>query len=86
MAEAASRQCTHLAEHIVTWIVEFLAIGTEISVVITNQPEWALDITRYLNTDEVLGDKDEAQKVRNRAVGLPLVDQIIPPPEVCFVR
>lgn len=47
-------------------IIEIPTIGIEVMVVKPGASEWALDIIKHIDANEVLDDRWESRKIRNR--------------------
>lgn len=60
LAQAASRQeDSSMLEHVVARIVDLLPIGAMVAAIQPGYLEWAVGVIRYLDTGEVLVDKQE---------------------------
>lgn len=58
-------------------IVEVPAIGVEVMEVKPKTPEWALDIIKYVDANELLDNRWEARKIRNRISRYTLLDGVL---------
>ncbi|XP_040996255.1 uncharacterized protein LOC121242478 [Juglans microcarpa x Juglans regia] len=78
LAQAMSGQeDSRLPEHTIAQKVNFPSIEAEVSIVWPREPKMALDMIKYLDTNEVPSDKGEARKVRNRATCFMLIDGVL---------
>ncbi|XP_041020435.1 uncharacterized protein LOC121262069 [Juglans microcarpa x Juglans regia] len=58
-------------------MVDTSAIGINVLVIQPAPPKWAIDIMKYLGEGQVLGDQEEARKVRNRAAHFTLWEGVL---------
>lgn len=61
----------------VTWIVDFPTTRIEVSAICPEAPEWTSDVMKYLNTNELLSDGEEARKVRNRVPHFTVIEGVL---------
>lgn len=67
----------HLPWEVKKRIIEIPTIGLEVCVIGVNDPEWASDINKYLDTGELPKGKKEARKTRGSAVRFIKVDRVL---------
>lgn len=52
-------------------------MGLKVLEVSAGTLEWALDLTKFLSTQEPSREKEEAKKVRNKMAWITLVDRVL---------
>lgn len=74
---ASRRENSPLPELMVVRIVKEPAVGIEVVEVEPRALEWALDIIRYLDPNEVPNNMWEAKKISNRVARYTIVDGVL---------
>ncbi|XP_041026908.1 uncharacterized protein LOC121267101 [Juglans microcarpa x Juglans regia] len=77
LACAAWTKRLPLPEQVVTRTIEVPAVGIEVMQIQPGAPDWARDILKYLDSSELLEDRQEAQKVRSQAARYTLIEGVL---------
>lgn len=58
-------------------MVEVQAIKVEVTKVRLRELEWAQEVIRYLDTEELLIEKEEAKRIESRAARFTRIDRVL---------
>lgn len=66
-----------MPDNTVVKTIEVPTVGIEVMMIQPKIPDWAADIIKYLETDEMPEDRQEARKIRNRGARYTMIEGVL---------